>query len=125
MLTQQAAEHELDDGSSTDQACTGARGPQVNDGGLLAQLLRQLTALQKWQAEAASAADVRILDKQGASNHRLLIHAQYRTTGPLAFCWLIAYVFTFVLRVLMLWRHIQATSCLHMPVRSACEALGC
>jgi hypothetical protein len=33
--------------------------------GLLAQLSQQLAALQKWQAQAASAADVRILNKQG------------------------------------------------------------
>ena len=66
MLTQQAAE-EHDGGSSTDQACTGRHAAHRIHAGLLAQLSQQLAALQKWQAQAASAADVRILDKQGAS----------------------------------------------------------
>ena len=29
-----------------------------------------------------------------------------------------------MLREVLLWRHIQATSCIHVPVRSACEGLG-
>ena len=72
MLTQQAAEVEHDGGSSMDQACTKAQGSHTKHDGLLAQLSQQLTALQKWQAEAASAADVRILDKQGAPTHHCL-----------------------------------------------------
>ena len=86
------AQDEQDDVSSMDQACSEANGAHVKHDSLLAQLSQQLAALQKRQAQAASAADVRMLDKQGMSIHGLLIHAQCRTTGPCTLCWLTAEV---------------------------------